>query len=127
MYLVGLICLILQLGLYALGLHNRVQPNWVTRTYSSHVSWITGQAMEIGASAITFLMGTWQGHLTPTEGASMADKASKSRDPPMVRAAAELALSVLPQAAALNQVSKEKILLCTLLRTFLKLAQTQSG
>ena len=31
-----------QLGLYALGLHNRVQPNWATRTYSSHVSWITG-------------------------------------------------------------------------------------
>ena len=65
--------------------------------------------MEIGASAITFLMGTWQGHLTPTEGASMADKASKSRDPPMVRAAAELALSVLPQAAALNQVSNEQV------------------
>ena len=68
--------------------------------------------MEIGASAITFLMGTWQGHLTPTEGASMADKASKSRDPPMVRAAAELALSVLPQAAALNQVSNEKKSCC---------------
>ena len=32
-----------QLGLYALGLHNRVQPNWATRTYSSHVSWITGR------------------------------------------------------------------------------------
>jgi hypothetical protein len=58
--------------------------------------------MEIGASAINFLMATWQGHLTPSEAASMADKASKSRDPPMVRAAADLALSVLPQAAALN-------------------------
>ena len=91
-----------QLGLYALGLYNRVTPNWLSRTYSSHVSWITGQAMEIGASAISFLMGTWQGHLTPPEAASIADKASKNRDPPMVRAAAELALSVLPQAAALN-------------------------
>ena len=91
-----------QLGLYALGLHNRVSPNWLSRTYSSHVSWINGQAMEIGASAINFLMATWQGHLTPSEAASMADKASKSRDPPMVRAAADLALSVLPQAAALN-------------------------
>ena len=30
--------------------------------------------MEIGASAITFLMGTWQNHLTPNEGASMAEK-----------------------------------------------------
>ena len=91
-----------QLGLYALGLHNRVSPNWLSRTYSSHVSWINGQAMEIGASAINFLMATWQGHLTPSEAASMADKASKSRDHPMVKAAADLALSVLPQAAALN-------------------------
>ena len=91
-----------QLGLYALGLHNRVSPNWLSRTYSSHVSWINGQAMEIGASAINFLMATWQGHLTPSEAASIADKASKSRDVPMVRAAADLALSVLPQAAALN-------------------------
>ena len=91
-----------QLGLYALGLHNRVSPNWLSRTYSSHVSWINGQAMEIGASAINFLMATWQGHLTPSEAASIADKASKSRDLPMVKAAADLALSVLPQAAALN-------------------------
>jgi hypothetical protein len=33
-----------QLGLYALGLHNCVSPNWLSRTYSSHVSWITGIA-----------------------------------------------------------------------------------
>lgn len=32
-----------QLGLYALGLHNCVSPNWLSRTYSSHVSWITGK------------------------------------------------------------------------------------
>ena len=31
-----------QLGLYALGLHNCVSPNWLSRTYSSHVSWIAG-------------------------------------------------------------------------------------
>lgn len=31
-----------QLGLYALGLHNCVSSNWLSRTYSSHVSWITG-------------------------------------------------------------------------------------
>jgi hypothetical protein len=30
------------MGLYALGLHNAVSPNWLSRTYSSHVSWITG-------------------------------------------------------------------------------------
>jgi len=31
------------IGLYALGLHNAVSPNWLGRTYSSHVSWITGK------------------------------------------------------------------------------------
>lgn len=32
-----------QIGLYALGLNNCVSPNWLSRTYSSHVSWITGK------------------------------------------------------------------------------------
>ncbi|XP_075215319.1 zinc finger SWIM domain-containing dorado [Lycorma delicatula] len=91
-----------QLGLYALGLHNCVSPNWLSRTYSSHVSWITGQAMEIGAPAITFLMDTWEGHLTPPEAASIADRASRGCDANMVFAAAELALSCLPHAHALN-------------------------
>ena len=40
--------------------------------------------MEIGASAISFLVASWEGHLTPPEAASMADKASKSRDDTMV-------------------------------------------
>ncbi|XP_028131047.1 zinc finger SWIM domain-containing protein 8 homolog isoform X1 [Diabrotica virgifera virgifera] len=91
-----------QLGLYALGLHNCVSPNWLSRTYSSHVSWITGQAMEIGAAAISFLIDTWEGHLTPPEVASIADRASRGCDDNMVRAAAELALSCLPHAHALN-------------------------
>ncbi|CAH0553047.1 unnamed protein product [Brassicogethes aeneus] len=91
-----------QLGLYALGLHNCVSPNWLSRTYSSHVSWITGQAMEIGASAISFLIDTWEGHLTPPEAASIADRASRGCDLNMVRAAAELALSCLPHSHALN-------------------------
>ena len=59
--------------------------------------------MELGASALTFLMSTWEGHLTPPEAANMADKASKSLDAAMVRSGAALALSVLPHAAALNQ------------------------
>ena len=91
-----------QIGLYALGLHNRVSPNWISRTYSSHVSWITGQAMEIGATAISFLMGTWEGHLTPPEAANIADRASRGRDTAIVTAAAELALSCLNHAHALN-------------------------
>ena len=91
-----------QIGLYALGLHNRVTPNWISRTYSSHVSWITGQAMEIGATAISFLMGTWEGHLTPPEAANIGDRASRGRDTQIVTAAAELALSCLNNAHALN-------------------------
>ncbi|XP_061693418.1 zinc finger SWIM domain-containing protein 8 isoform X5 [Syngnathoides biaculeatus] len=91
-----------EIGLYALGLHNFVSPNWLSRTYSSHVSWITGQAMEIGSAALTILMECWDGHLTPPEVASLADRASRARDLNMVRAAAELALSCLPHAHALN-------------------------
>ncbi|XP_064071509.1 zinc finger SWIM domain-containing protein 8 homolog isoform X2 [Vanessa tameamea] len=91
-----------QLGLYALGLHNCVSANWLSRTYSSHVSWITGQAMDIGAPAILFLIDAWEGHLTPPEAAGIADKASSGCDVHLVRAAAELALSVLPHAHALN-------------------------
>ncbi|CAN7993338.1 unnamed protein product [Ixodes hexagonus] len=100
-----------QIGLYALGLHNAVSPNWLSRTYSSHVSWITGQAMEIGSSALMFLMDTWEGHLTPPEVASLADKASRGRDPTMVRAAAQLALSCLPHAHALNPNEIQRALL----------------
>lgn len=91
-----------QLGLYALGLHNCVSPNWLSRTYSSHVSWILGQAMEIGAPAISFLIDTWEGHLTPPEATGMADRASRGWDSNMVYPSAELALSVLPHSAALN-------------------------
>lgn len=58
--------------------------------------------MEIGAAAISFLIDTWEGHLTPPETASIADRASRGCDPNMVRAAAELALSCLPHAHALN-------------------------
>ncbi|KAG8224312.1 hypothetical protein J437_LFUL007253, partial [Ladona fulva] len=100
-----------QIGLYALGLHNCVSHNWLSRTYSSHVSWITGQAMEIGSAAISFLIDTWEGHLTPPEAVSIADKASRGRDPNMVRVAAELALSCLPHAHALNPNEVQRAIL----------------
>jgi len=32
------------IGLYALGVNNCVSPNWLVRTYSSHVSWIAGMS-----------------------------------------------------------------------------------
>ncbi|KAH8034125.1 hypothetical protein HPB51_020142 [Rhipicephalus microplus] len=67
--------------------------------------------MEIGSSALMFLMDTWEGHLTPPEVASLADKASRGRDPAMVRAAAQLALSCLPHAHALNPNEIQRALL----------------
>lgn len=48
------------------------------------------------------MIDTWEGHLTPPEAASIADRASRGCDPNMVRAAAELALSCLPHSHALN-------------------------
>lgn len=71
---------------------------------------ITGQAMEIGTAAINILIETWEGHLTPPEAASLADKAARGRDANMVRAAAELALSCLPQAQALNPSEVQRAL-----------------
>ncbi|XP_025100498.1 zinc finger SWIM domain-containing protein 8-like isoform X2 [Pomacea canaliculata] len=99
-----------QIGLYALGLSNCVSPNWLSRTYSSHVSWIAGQAMEIGSAAVRIIIDTWEGHLTPPEVASLADRASRGRDPTMVRVAAELALSCLPHAHALNPTEVQRAL-----------------
>lgn len=58
--------------------------------------------MEIGAPAISFLIDTWEGHLTPPEAVSIADRASRGCDPNIVSAAAELALSCLPHSHALN-------------------------
>ncbi|CAK9300615.1 unnamed protein product [Gordionus sp. m RMFG-2023] len=100
-----------QIGLYALGLHNRVTPNWLSRTYSSHVSWITGQTLEIGASAIHFLVDTWQAHLTPSETASLADKASNICDSYMPYIAAELALSCLNYCHALSITETQRALI----------------
>ncbi len=67
--------------------------------------------MEIGSAAINILIDTWEGHLTPPEVASLADRASRGRDPNMVRAAAELALSCLPHAQALNPTEIQRALI----------------
>jgi hypothetical protein len=89
-------------ALYALGLHNCVITNWLSRTYSSHVSWISGQAADIGYQAICILIECWEGHLTPAECALLADRVSRGRDTMAVKAAAELALSSLQYSHALN-------------------------
>ncbi|CAF0912729.1 unnamed protein product [Didymodactylos carnosus] len=90
------------IALYALGVNNHVHPNWMVRTYSSLVSWITSTAVDIGLQAILILIECWEGHLTPLECATASDKASRGRDKACVRAAAELALCSLQYAHALN-------------------------
>ncbi|KAH3872208.1 hypothetical protein DPMN_035423 [Dreissena polymorpha] len=66
--------------------------------------------MEIGSAAIHILIDTWEGHLTAPEVASLADRASRGRDHNIVKAAAELALSCLPQAQALNPSEVQRAL-----------------
>ena len=66
--------------------------------------------MEIGSAAIHILIDTWDGHLTPPEIATLADRASRGRDHNIVRAAAELALSCLPQAQSLNPTEVQRAL-----------------
>jgi len=49
------ICSLL-IALYALGLNNECSPSWNTRTYSTHVSWIQAQALDIGISILMILL-----------------------------------------------------------------------
>ncbi|CAF0728702.1 unnamed protein product [Brachionus calyciflorus] len=98
------------ISLYALGLHNCVQPSWLSRTYSSHVTWVNSQALEIGFPAICILIECWQAHLTPSECVSMADRVSRVRDNMAVRAAAELALSSLRYAHLMNLTEIQRAL-----------------
>jgi hypothetical protein len=94
--------------LYSLGLHNAAQPNWLSRTYSSHVTWVNSQAVDIGFPAICILIECWQGLLTPSECVSLADRVSRGRDNMAVKAAAELALSSLRYAhlTSLNEIQR---------------------
>uniref|UniRef100_A0A915P9I3 SWIM-type domain-containing protein n=1 Tax=Meloidogyne floridensis TaxID=298350 RepID=A0A915P9I3_9BILA len=103
------ICSLL-IALYALGLNNECSPSWNTRTYSTHVSWIQAQALDIGRQALEIIRRTWHKHLTPTEVASLADKASQSSDLSVVEEAAQLALSVLPEANSLLPAESLKAL-----------------
>lgn len=43
----GLLLCAFEIGLYALRLNNTVQPNWLSRNYSTHVSWITSELLLI--------------------------------------------------------------------------------
>ena len=92
-----------QIGVYALGLHNAVSRQIGCREPIHRMSrGLPVRRWKLASSAINFLIETWEGHLTPPEVASLADRASRGREPTMVKAAAELALSCLPHAHALN-------------------------
>ena len=67
--------------------------------------------MEIGSAAINILIDTWEGHLTPTEVATLADRASRGRDHNIVKAAAQLALSCLPHSQALNPAEVQRAII----------------
>ncbi|XP_033114204.1 zinc finger SWIM domain-containing protein 8-like isoform X2 [Anneissia japonica] len=107
----GLLLTAFEVGFYALSLYNAVSPNWLTRTYSAYESFIRSQALELGSGGINILVNYWEGHLTPAEAAAIADRASRCRDPQMVQAAAELALSCLSHAHALNPSDVNRALL----------------
>ena len=67
--------------------------------------------MEIGSAALQILVSSWEGHLTPPETASLADRSSRGRDATVVKRAAELALSCLPHSHALNPNEIQRALL----------------
>lgn len=91
-----------QIGLFALNLHNYSSPNWFSRTYSSYVSWIDNQTIDIGASALRVLNEKWEGTLTPLESIQIASRASRAGDTLLKRTAAELALSCLVYSQSLS-------------------------
>ena len=99
------------ISLYALGLHNCVQPSWLSRTYSSHVTWVNSQAVDIGFPAICILIECWHGLLTPSECVSLADRVSRGRDNMAVKAAAELAFSSLRYAHLMNLTEIQRALI----------------
>lgn len=87
---------------YALGMSNRISPNWNTRTYNNISSWVTSQVQEIGPNAIELIREIWMAHFTPNEIAQISERSAPASDASMKREAAKLALSVLPFAHALT-------------------------
>ena len=99
-----------QIGLHALSLHNAVNTNWLNRHYSTYVSWIIGQAIEIGVPALRLLIEAWEGHLTPSELAKLADQAGRVPDRQVIRASVELAYRALEFASCLTVVEVRRAL-----------------
>ena len=91
-----------EIAIFSLRLHNFISPKWLSRTYSSHVSWISDKCIDIGCTALQKLNDNWEDVLTPPEVIDISGRASRSGDHKLRRAAAELAVSCLPQSHTLN-------------------------
>ena len=91
-----------EISVFSLRLHNFISPKWLSRTYSSHVSWIADKCIDIGCAAIYKLNDSWEDVLTPSEVIDISSRASKSSDYVLQHAAAELAVSCLAHSHTLN-------------------------
>eukprot|EP00795_Rhopilema_esculentum_P017096 gene17096-8613_t len=102
-----------KLAIFSLQLQNRTSPKWLSRTYSPHVAWIADKSVAIGFQALQILNEKWENTLTPTESLGIASRTWRAGDASCKRAAAELAVSCLPQAHTLNPGEiQEAINLC---------------
>ncbi|XP_018654859.1 putative zinc finger protein [Schistosoma mansoni] len=91
-----------QLGLYGLGLFNRLLPSWQNRTFSRNGGWISQQVFEIGIPAACILYHSWQQHLTAAELTAIAFQLSRANNRSLVDVAAELCLASLSLCTALK-------------------------
>jgi len=92
----------LEIGLFALNIHNYCSPNWYSRTYSTYVSWIENLCVDVGVNALRMLNEQWEDTLTPTEAVQMALRASRPGDSSVKRTSAELVLSCLIYSQSLT-------------------------
>ncbi|CAL2041206.1 unnamed protein product [Caenorhabditis brenneri] len=89
-------------SIYALGMSNRISPNWTSRTYNNIASWIASQTEEVGHNSLEMLRELWIAHFTPNEIAQISQRVAPVSDVTMRQESAKLALSVLPYAHALT-------------------------
>ena len=97
-----------EISVFSLRLHNFISPKWLSRTYSSHVSWIADKCIDIGCAAIYKLNNTWEDVLTPSEVIDISSRASKTSDYMLQHAAEELAVSCLVLQQQERSASSEK-------------------
>jgi hypothetical protein len=98
------------ISLYALGINNRISDSWLTRTYSTIVSWIDGHVVDLGPEAFQIILDTWESHFTPSEFLTLTEKACMSADDRLLMMTPDLALSVLRRAYCLTPLECYKAL-----------------